>query len=75
MKSFCVAASFAATLAAAIVFLAVALWNEGCNRNVVPQQVRFTENIQSKEFRETKGDAILIPGQGPNDRILIIPSY
>lgn len=71
MRSFLTTAAFALTLAAAIVLLAVALWNEGCNRTTVPYPVQYTGRnpAMSPEKNAT------LPGQGPNDRILIIPSY
>lgn len=71
MRNFCVMFSFAATMAAAIVLLSVALWNEGCNQQVVPQPVRYAgRNPSTLDVKKAE-----LPGQGPNDRILIVPSY
>lgn len=71
MRSFLTAAAFALVLTFSIVLLAVALWNETTGRRPNPQPVQYTGTAPTLEPQTKQG---LLPGQGPNDRILVVPS-
>lgn len=73
MREFCRVAAFAIALTVAIVTLAVALWNEGCGQHQTPRPVpyagRAPRTLEPWEIRiKAEKD------EGPQDRILIVPS-
>lgn len=69
MKEFCTVITFALMLTFFTVLLSVALWNEGCNKQVIPHPVKYAGR---NAFKSEENNAEL-PMLTPNHSILILP--